>query len=174
MTTATATKAKPSKAPAVPMTFAEIAAQKMRDTIEQYREQVARAAGGEAIDPVSAEKVLAMLAFMHLPDYAWDRDVAAHRDYAATTAAIEQATADAPARELRLVEVVARIKAIEEELKALQSERHTLASVDPMVRVGHMSRRNELTVNHPHLFLEVEQAAQMRSDAKAKATGVKR
>jgi len=161
------------KADTQPATFAEIAARKMRETIEQYRGFVQRAASGEELNAEDFDRVLEALAYMRLPEYAWTRDVQAQRDYTAATAAVAEATSKGPANDARLVEVVARIKEIEGELKVLQAERNVLANVEPMVRVGQMQRVNELHVNHPHLFLDAADAARMRQEAKDKAAGGK-
>jgi len=164
-----ATKPKPPADP--PATFAEIAAKKMTDTVTKYRRFVERAAAGETLTGPQVNEVLEALAYMHLPEYAWDRDVAAHRDYTAASKAVAEATLARPAAEARLHDVTERIKAIEAELKQLKAEQYTLAHVDTMSRVGHMQRVNELTSNHPHVFADVETAARMRSEARAKATG---
>lgn len=156
-----------------PTTFAEIAGKRMRDRIEQYRASVQRAAAGEQLHGEELAQVLEALTYMGLPEYAWDRDVAAQRDYTAADKALAAALEKKPAGDARLADIVARIKEIEAELKVLQAERNVLANVEPMVRVGQMQRVNELHVNHPHLFLDVADAARMRQEAKDKATGGK-
>ena len=166
------TAVKSKAAPAAPApTFAEIAAKRMRETVEKYREHVRRAASGERMAEEHLGQVLELLSFMHLPQYAWERDVAAHRDYMTASKAAAECQLKRPASESRLQEVVARIKEIEAELKSLRGEQYTLAEVEPMTRVGHGRRMNELEANHPHVFADIDTAARLRSEAKAKATG---
>lgn len=169
---ATATKPKPGTTP-VPatVTFAEIAQRKMRERIEQYRQSVQRAAAGEMLHGEELAQVLEALTYMGLPEYAWDRDVQAQRNYSIAEQSVAEAMKQKPANEARLAEVVARIKTMEEELQALRAERYTLAEVEPMTRVGAASRINELRFNHPHVFADVAEAVQLRQEAKAKATG---
>jgi len=159
--------------PQPPATFAEIAARKMSETIEQYRGFVQRAASGEQLKMDDLDQVLEALAYLRLPEYAFERDVHAQRDYAAAAKGIADANARRPAIVARLGAVVARSKEIEAELKALRSEQHTLATVEPMTRVDNGRRLNELELGHPHLFLDVADAARMRQEAKDKATGGK-
>lgn len=169
MATTATRRSKEQAAPAV--TFADVARKRMRDRIEQYRASVQRAAAGQQLDAAELEAALEALTTMGLPDYAWDRDVSAQRDYASTVQTLNEAQARRPASEARLTEIVARIRTIEEELKALRSERHTLADVDPMTRVNTQQRLNELALNHPHLFLDVAEAVRLRQEARAKTTG---
>ena len=167
----TTTKRPKASEPAEPATFAEIAARKMTETLEQYRGYVQRSASGEKLSADDLDRVLEALAYMRLPEYAWDRDVQAQRDYTASAKAVAESSAKRPANDARLAEVVARIKEAEAELKALHAERNMLANVEPMARVGQMQRVNELQVNHPHLFLDVADAVRLRQEAKDKATG---
>ncbi len=152
-------------------TFAEIAAKRMRETVAKYREHVRRAASGERMDAEQLGQVLELLAFMHLPEFAWERDVQAHRDYVTASKAAAECQLKRPASEARMQEVTARIKQVEAELKALRAEHYTLGQVEPMTRVAHGQRINELELNHPHVFADIDAAARLRSEAKAKATG---
>jgi hypothetical protein len=168
----TTTTRKASKAePAAPPTFAAIAAKRMADAVVKYREHVARAAAGEQLDAGQLTEAVETLALMGLPEYAWERDVQAHRDYLTLSKAQAEARAKAPASEARAAELVERIKALENELKAARTEHYTLASVEPATRVGYGQRIGELELNHPHLFADVSTAVQLRTAAKAKAAG---
>ena len=163
-----------AEAPAAPTTFAEVASLKMAASLTTYRAFVARAAVGESLDAEELGQVLELLAYLRLPETAWDRDVAAQRDYANTIAAIAQSESTTHAEEQRLAAVTERIKDLEEQLKALRGEYYTLATVAPMTRVGNMQRRNELAANHPHLFLDVADAVRLRQEARDKAAGLAR
>lgn len=169
----TTTKRPKASEPAEPATFAEIAARKMSETITAYRRFVTRAASNERLTGDDLEKVLEALAYMRLPEYAWERDVQAMRDHAAATAAIAEMAGKAEADAERLAVVVERIKAVEAELKALKGEHYTLTQVNTMQRVGQMQRVNELAMNHPHVFMDVADAARLRQEAKDKAAGVR-
>ena len=168
---ATTTTTRRPKAEPQPATFAEIAARKMTETLTEYRAFVQRAASGEQLKMDDLDKVLELLAYLRLPDYCFERDVQAQRDYTASAKSIEQLNAKRPANDARLAEVVARIKEVEAELQALRTEQHTLANIEPMTRVGHGQRVNELALNHPHLFLDVAEAVRLRQEAKDKANG---
>lgn len=159
------------KAEPQPATFAEIAARKMTETLTQYRGFVQRSASGEKLSADELDQVLEALAYLRLPEYCFERDVQAQRDYTASAKAIAEANAKRPANDARLAEVVARIKEAEAELQALRTEQHTLANIEPMVRVGHGQRVNELALNHPHMFLDVAEAVRLRQEAKDKANG---
>ena len=174
MVTATTTR-RPSKseAPAAPATFAEIAAAKMADTLTKYRDYVARAAGGESLDAGELEKVLELLAYLRLPEYAWTRDVAAHRDHAAANKAVEEMRSTKVTDAAKAEKVAERIKQIDEELKSLRQELHNLTTVSELRRVGEGQRVNELTANHPHLFADLSVAVRLRQEARDKATGTR-
>ena len=163
-----------AEAPAAPTTFAEVASLKMVASLTTYRAFVARAAVGESLDAEELGQVLETLAYLRLPESAWDRDVSAQRDYASTLAAIARSESTTHAEEQRLAAVTERIKDLEEQLKALRGEYYTLATVAPMTRVGNMQRRNELAANHPHLFLDVADAVRLRQEARDKAAGLAR
>ena len=167
-------RASKAEAPVAPTTFAEVASAKMAETLTKYRAFVARAAAGESLDAEELGQVLESLAYLRLPEFAWDRDVSAQRDHTNTLAAIAQSESKTHAEEQRLAAVTERIKNVEEELKALRGEHYTLATVAPMTRVGNMQRRNELAANHPHLFLDVADAVRLRQEARDKAAGLAR
>lgn len=167
---ATAIKSKPTKAEAQPVTFAEIAHRKMADAVNQYRTLVAQAAAGEQLGEGELSRALDLLAYLRLPEFAWQRDVAAQRDREAAAAALDKLNSTREADDARLAEVTARIKALDAELAALKTEQHTLANVAPMTRVSFMQRINELAANHPHLFLDVSEAVRLRQDAKDRAS----
>lgn len=169
----TTTTTRRPKAEPQPTTFAEIAARKMAECIEQYRGHVRRAAAGERLTADDLDKVLEALAYMRLPEYAWERDVQAQRDHDSASKAAAELRAKQPASDARLAEITARIKAVEAELHALRSEQHMLATVEPMTRVGHGQRINELAFNHAHLFADVAEAARLRQEAKDKPAGVR-
>jgi hypothetical protein len=173
MATATERKTKavaPAPTPA-PVTFDEIARNRLRERIEAYREIVRRQASGDTLPTEDMAQAAELLDHLGLPYFAFERDVQAHREYVAASKGAAEAEAKRPANEKRLEEVTARIKAIESELKALRSEHYTLAEVEPMTRVSHQRMINELTFNHPHVLESIETAVQLRIDAKAKLSG---
>ncbi len=177
MVTATkraSSKSETSTAVAPPQTFAEVAAGKMAETITKYREFVTRHANGEALTGDELGTVVECLAYMRLPEYAWDRDVAAHREHVAASQAVKAMQATKHDDAARLTEITAKIKRLDEELKALRLEQYNLANVKDMQRVGHGQRLHELAANHPHLFLEINDAVRLRQDARNTTAHTKR
>lgn len=168
MTTTTTKRAKQPQ-PAAPATFDDIARNKMRDTLAEYRGLVVRAADDEQLSADELARVLDLLAYMGLPDFAWDRDIKAQREHNANAAREAEAMAALPAAEARAAESSQRIKALEDELKQLREQHRRDVNVLPGKVVSCGQRRNELAALNPHLFAAIDDAARLRINDKNKA-----
>ena len=167
MTTATKTKKQPVAVP----TFEELAAQKMRETIEAYRAAVEREASGERLLGEDLEKVESMLGAMHLPGICWARDVQAQRDYRSASAAISASDAARASQAAEAEELVKQIKQLEEQIAKARGRLHECTSMAEMRYVNVCRRQAELETVHPHLLGPIEQAVAQRLAHKSKALG---
>jgi hypothetical protein len=149
-----------------PLTMDEIQERKTRERITAYRALVTRAAAGEQLSDDDLTTASDLLDGLGLPPFAWARDVAGQKAYAAATAEDAGLTAAEPVNADRLKAIDARLKAMDAELKTLREEQHDLAHVQVMRRVAIDRRLNELLVNHPHVFDDLEQAVALRLKAK--------
>ena len=162
--TAKARKAAPDDAP--PATFDDIARNKMRDTLTEYRGLVARAARDERLSGDELARVLDLLTYMGLPDFAWDRDIKAQREHNANAAREAEVRDAMPEAEARAAESAKRIKALEDELKQLREQHRRDVNVLPGKVVSCGQRRNELAALNPHLFAAIDEAARLRMNDK--------
>ncbi len=168
MAPATATaKAKP-KSKAKPATFDDIARDKMRATITEYRGLVARAANDEQLTGDELARVLDLLTYMGLPDFAWERDIKAQRERDNNAAREAEARAKLPEAQARAPALVKRIEALEQELRQARERQYADNEVLPRTVAGYGQRRNELAVLNPHLFAGLDEAVRMRIDDKNK------
>lgn len=149
--------------------FQEVAANRMRERIEQYRKAVAAAAGGKAQSVDDVDAVLAQLDAMGLPDFAWQRDVDAFRELQRVEADIARLEAERPERAERIKSLEAQIKAQEQQIADARAELHTLARIVEMGCIDKMRRQAELLHGHPHMFEPIDQAVRLRLDAKNKS-----
>lgn len=169
MTTEVKTK---RKASAEPLTFEQIAERKMRERLTAYRALVARAASGEQLPEDDMVTALELLEALGLPEFSFRRDIVAQADFVAASKAEAEARAQRPANEKRLAEVTERLKALEDEVAALKTERHRLgASADNML-LSYMIRRRELEANHPHVIAPLDDAIRFRMEQQQKRQGV--
>jgi len=168
MATATATAKGKAKNNAKPATFDDIARDKMRTTITEYRGLVARAANDEQLTGDELARVLDLLTYMGLPDFAWERDIKAQRDYSNNAASEAATRAKMPEAEARAAKSGERIKALEEELRTLRQQQYTDVESLPRTLVGYGQRLNELAALNPHLFAKIDEAVRMRIDDKNK------
>lgn len=164
--TAKARKAAPAATP--PATFDGIARDKMRDTVAEYRGLVARAARDERLTGDELARVLDLLTYMALPDYAWDRDIKAQREHDANAAREAEVRAALPEAQARAAESSKRIKALEKELTDLREQHRRDSMVLPAKVASCGQRRNELAALNPHLFAGIDEAATLRINDKNK------
>jgi hypothetical protein len=167
MTTATKTKKQPEAVP----TFEELAAQKMRQTIEAYRAAVEREASGERLLGEDLEKVESMLAAMHLPGICWARDVQAQRNYRTAAAAASAGDAARASERAEAEDLLKQIKQLEEQIAKAKGRFHECTSIAEMRYVNSCQRQAELETVHPHLLAPIEQAVAQRLAHKSKALG---
>lgn len=166
---ATATATGKGKAKAAPVTFDDIARDKMRDTMTEYRGLVARAANDERLTADELARVLDLLTYMGLPDFAWDRDIKAQRDHTDNAAREAEARRMLPEAEARAAKSTERIKALEEELRKVREQHYRDVDVLPRTLTGYGRRLNELAALNPHLFVNIDDAVRLRIDAKNKS-----
>jgi hypothetical protein len=167
MTTATATAK--GKAKAAPVTFDDIARDKMRETISEYRGLVARAANDERLTSDELARVLDLLTYMALPDFAFDRDIKAQREHTDSAAREAEGRKMMPEAEARAKATTERIKSLEDELRKLMEQRYRDVDVLPRKLIAYGQRKNELATLNPHLFLNIDDAVRLRIDAKNKS-----
>lgn len=148
--------------------FEDLARKRVREQLGEYRELVGRAAAGEKLDEQTLARVLEVLDDLRLPQAAWSRDVIARRDFDAAEKAAAESLAKKPAQDRRLVEVVARLAELEEEVRSLRGERHSLSEVEPMVRVQYSRTCNELAARHPHLLFDLDDSVRRYLEAHAR------
>jgi hypothetical protein len=166
--TVAATSKGKSKADAQPVTFDEIARSKMRKVIEEYRTFVERSARDEGLTADELDRVLECLAYMSLPDYAWERDVKTHRDYLSNARHEADTRRQMPEADTRARQSTQRIKALEDELRVLKQQHYTDTQVLPRKLIGYGQRLNELSALNPHLFANVDEAVRLRMADKNK------
>jgi hypothetical protein len=168
MTTATSTTKRRKVETPVP-SFAELIQLKMKERIEQYRGYVARAASGEELPEAELGLVLELLEAMHLPDFAWARDIQAIRNYQDAKAAEEKLTLERPDDAARAKELQSRLKQLEEEMTAVRGELFTLVDWKPSKLVDVMRRQHELEAEYPHVLADVGLAVGLRVQAVERA-----
>lgn len=170
-----ATAKRPKNAP--PPTLEEAAAARLREDLEQYREQVADAADGGEFHGPQLERVAALLERLGLPRYAWQRDIDSlklHRKLAADVETLE-AGRQADADEANVL--TTEIKHVERRLTQARSRLHELTVVRPQTITGLYQRLHELAVGHPHTLGDIDKAvamklaAQQREAERAPKTG---
>jgi multidrug efflux pump subunit AcrA (membrane-fusion protein) len=169
MNVVTATKTKKTSDPEKVVSFEELNTRKLREKMEAYRDYVRRAADGEMIAAEQLEVVGENLAYMHLPEMCWERDVRALREYREATAAAEEMAGKQADLDLETSQLVAKIQQLEAELKAARTRLNYCGKVAPMVHANQLRRAHELTIVHPHLLLDLDQAVALRAEARAKA-----
>jgi uncharacterized protein involved in exopolysaccharide biosynthesis len=165
MTTETKTRKKPEKV----LTFEELNTKKLREKIELYRSEVARAATGEMLSEKELEAVGEALAFMHLPDLCWARDIQALRDYREAAAAAAEMAERRPELEAEAATLVAKVKQLEEELKQTRARLNYCGNVSTQSQANQMRRKHELETVHPHLLADLDLAMNLRAEARGKA-----
>jgi hypothetical protein len=165
MTTATAK----GKAKATPVTFDDIARDKMRETISEYRGLVGRAANDQRLTADELARVLELLTYMALPDFAFDRDIKAQREHTDNAAREAEAHKMMPEAQARATATTERIKSLEDELRKLKEQQYRDVEVLPRKLIAYGQRKNELATLNPHLFVNIDDAVRLRIDAKNKS-----
>lgn len=169
MTTTTTTSRKTAAQKTSVLSFAEITTGKMRDRIETYRGFVTRAAAGESLSEKELGQVCDLLEAMHLPDYAWSRDVDAYRAYQSAKKDEQTLESQRPKDASRAVALRERLVALEAEMKQVQGELFTVAEYKPGQIVNVMRRQNELETIHPHVLASLDVAVELRMKAVQRA-----
>jgi hypothetical protein len=162
------TTTKPKKPAAKAVTFEEIAERKHRQTLEEYRELVARAAAGEQLRPDELDRALELLALLRLPELAWQTHTQAVRDYRQASALVlevEQKQRDAVQEAGQLV------RDIEELEKSLFEKRNRIKLLEGTYRyvTDAYRRRNELETLYPDVVLSLDNALAARQARSAAA-----
>ena len=160
---ATATKSKRAEAatdaaPAVPVTFAEINARKVRERIESYREIVTRYAAGNTMTVEDMERAAELLEHLGLPQYAFTRDAEALQRAKVTGDKLQAALDGQPANAQRAADLAVEIEALRKKLEMLREEqRRAHSAANKGTAYEHTLR--QLAVEHPTCLLYTSDAA---------------
>lgn len=160
MTTATAKK-KPEAIEPLPVTFSEIAARKMRERVEAYREIVTRRADGKTITVTDMEKAGDLLDHLGLPGFAFDRDTEALLKFRAAAAKMQAAVNAVPAAKQRAEELTAEIEVQRQRLVALREE-HRLAVAKLGKPQAYSASVAMLQNDHPVVLGDIDAAVRFR------------
>ena len=170
---ATATKTKPDPKPAAePITFAEIAHNRLRERLESYRELVRRHAAGQTMTVADMEQALELLEQLGLPQYAHERDVEAVARFKMASDKYQAAIDAQPSHAIRATELAAEVEALQGKLKALREELHFAnAKANKPTAYG----QTLLTMQHefPHVLADINAAVRLRIeelDSRKRAT----
>jgi thioesterase domain-containing protein len=165
----TTTTTKQKKPPTKAATFEEIAERKYRQTLEEYRGLVERAAGGEQLRADDLDRAVELLALLRMPELAWAQHVAAVRDYrqaVARVAELEQRQRDAVAEAEQLVR---DIEALEDTLREKRNRVQLLSGTYRYVTEAYR-RQNELEQLYPDVVLSLDNAVAARHARSATKT----
>ena len=160
MTTATAKK-KPEAIEPLAVSFSEIAARKMRERVEAYREIVTRRADGKTITVTDIEKAGELLDLLGLPGFAFDRDTEAVLKFRAAAAKLQAAVDAVPAARQRAEELAAEIEVQRQRLVALREE-HRLAVAKANKPQAYVSSVAMLQNDHPVVLGDLDVAVRFR------------
>ena len=163
------TKAKRKRGKAEQLTMEQRAERRMQEALEAYRAIVCRAANGAELDNAALDQAAELLEQLGLPSYCLDRDTKAQQDYDATSLAEIKSKAMLPEADQRAAVTSKRIQELEQELKQLRLQLHQDVQSMPRRVAEYGRHRHELAAFHPHLFLEVADAARLRLQARDKA-----
>jgi len=151
----TATAKKPRRTE--PVSFEQLAEQKLRSTLEEYRAAVERQAGGEELAAPELDRVAELLEVLRLPEISWAHHVQAVRelnDARAERRKIE-AVLEAEAAEGR--ELAQEIPRLQKRLEEIQLRRQTLART-PHRLTETYRREHEAQRLYPEVALPLEDA----------------
>ena len=163
---ATATKSKRAEAateaaPAVPVTFAEINARKVRERIESYREIVTRYAAGNTMTVEDMERAAELLEHLGLPQYAFTRDAEALQRAKVTGGKLQAALDGQPANAQRAADLAVEIEALRKKLETLREE-HRRASAAAGKGGAYDHTLRQLAVEHPTVLADLDTAVRYR------------
>jgi hypothetical protein len=153
---------------APPVTFAEISRERLTKRVSEYRDFVNRRASGETLDHEQTEQLLDVMEALGLPEFAFERDAAATVSFRKTTAKWEAFVADEPKLRERGRELMGEIKTATERLNVLRTEAHRIEVVTGSKAAGYRTALNQMTNDHPHILLPIEDAVRLRSEALAR------
>jgi uncharacterized protein YggE len=160
MTTATAKK-KPEAIEPLAVSFSEIAARKMRERVEAYREIVTRRADGKTISVSDIERAGELLDLLGLPGFAFDRDTEALVKFRAAAAKMQAAVDAVPAAKQRAEELAAEIEVQRQRLVALREERR-LAVAKAGKPAAYTASVAMLQNDHPVVLGDLDVAVRFR------------
>jgi uncharacterized protein YggE len=160
MTTATAKK-KPEAIEPLAVSFSEIAARKMRERVEAYREIVTRRADGKTITVSDIERAGELLDHLGLPGFAFDRDTEALVKFRAAAAKLQAAVDAVPAAKQRAEELAAEIEVQRQRLVALREE-HRLAAAKVGKPQAYTASVVTLENEHPVVLADLSVAVRLR------------
>jgi len=161
MTTATVAKKKIDTIEALPVSFSEIAARKLRGRIVAYREIVTRRADGKTITVSDIEKAGELLDLLGLPGFAFDRDAEAVLKFRAAAAKLQAAVDAVPAAKQRAEELTAEIEVQRQRLVALREE-HRLAVAKSHKPQAYTASVVTLENEHPTVLADLDVAVRVR------------
>jgi hypothetical protein len=143
------------------LSFEEIADRKLRQTIEEYRALVVRAAAGEMLTEAELERAVELLAVLRLPELSIKQHVAAQREYAASVKRLAELEAAVPLEEAELAELN---RDVERLLKTIEEKRLRARSLSYGQEriIAAMQRQNELATLYPDVLAPVDNAVARR------------
>lgn len=162
MAPATKTKAEPKPAPE-PMTFAEIARQRLRERITKYRSLVTRHANGEQLGTADMEAAADLMEQIGLPQYTFERDADAMRRFTLVQAKVQAAADAAPEHKARAAELAAEIAVAKKKLAAMQEE-HRIAVSKSNKHGTYAHTLNQLASEHPTVIADIDTAVRLRAE----------
>ena len=162
MAATTKTKREPEQV----LTFEQLAEKRLREKLERYRAYVSKAAAGAQLPEEELSEVLELLEALELPQYAWDRDVHASRQFDRVRAWLEDAKANEGAIIERIRAAWQLVQKLEQDLRAARVE-HRASEAQQMKQVGKLQAFHELNANHPHLFRDIDQVVAARLASRA-------
>jgi hypothetical protein len=161
MATATKSKATAPAESALPVTFAEINARKVRERIEGYREIVGRQAAGEMLSVADMERAAELLEQLGLPQYAFTRDAEAMQRAKATGDKLQAAIDAQPANAKRAADLAVEIEALRRKLEMLREE-HRQANAKATKGSAYEHSLRQLAAEHPHVLADLDTAVRLR------------
>lgn len=170
---ATATAKKPAAAPTLPVTFDEIATSRMRARIEAYRTLVTRHANGGQITADDMEKIATLLDDLGLPQWVFERDVAAIQKHGVAAEKYRAAVEAVPGFAKRAEELAVEIEKVKRQLETLREE-HRVSLARTAKPAAYGNTLAQLAHEHPHLFAPLDVAVRFRIEEldRRKAGGV--
>lgn len=165
---ATSSKSKPAAAvepaaPAAPITFAEIAHNRLAERLTAYRELVRRHASGEVLGVAEMERVADLMDLIGLPQFAFDRDAEAILRYDAVSVKHKAAIANEPAARERAVQLHGEMEEVTRKLAVLREE-HRRAVAASSKGSSYAHTLAQLGSEHPHVLADLDVAVRLRAE----------